>query len=217
MSHWAGDHLRSAELGDQALAVALDPADRPGERIVEPVLLPGQHRGGDRQRRHVLRPTGDNQVLRARHHALRGEVDGLLRGTALAVDRDARHFLGEPGGQPAGPADVAGLRADRVDAAPHDVIDRGRVDARAVDQRGQHVRAQVDRVHLGKSPTPPTDGSTDCLDDVGLGHDGAPSSLLRRFDPKIRHNLRSNMVGVGSVDTVWADGSVQHGDAAVSG
>ena len=62
-------------------------------------------------------------------------MDGLLRRAALAVDGGAGHVLGQAGGQPAGAGDVAGLAADGVDAAEHDVLDRARVDAGAVDER----------------------------------------------------------------------------------
>ena len=49
---------------------------------------------------------------------------------------------GRPGGQPARAGDVAGLRPDRVDATEVDVLDRGRIDAGALDERVEHVRAR---------------------------------------------------------------------------
>ena len=46
----------------------------------------------------------------------------------------AGHVLGEAGDEPAGAGDVAGLRADAVDVAEHDVVDRAGIDAGALDQ-----------------------------------------------------------------------------------
>src|SRR3546814_17262907 len=57
---------------------------RSGEGIAEPQRLGGEHRRRDRDLRHGLHATGDHYILGAAHHRLRGEVHGLLRGTALA-------------------------------------------------------------------------------------------------------------------------------------
>ena len=100
---------------------------------------------------HVLHAAGDDQVGGAAHHGLGGEVHGLLRRAALAVDGGAGHLVGQAGGEPAGAGDVAGLRADRVDAAEDHVLDRGRIDAGALDQRLERVRAEVGRVHLAQA------------------------------------------------------------------
>jgi hypothetical protein len=56
--------------------------------------------------------------------------------------------LGQSRDEPARPRDVAGLRPDAVDVAEHDVVDRARVDAGALDQCLDGVRAQVGRVDL---------------------------------------------------------------------
>ena len=75
-------------------------------------------------------------------------MDGLLRRTALAVDGGARDVLGEAGHQPAGAGDVTGLRADAVDVAEDDVVDRAGVDPGALDERADRVRAEVGGVDL---------------------------------------------------------------------
>ena len=61
-------------------------------------------------------------------------MHGLLGRAALPVDRRARDLVGQAGGEPARARDVAGLRADRVDAAEDDVLDRRRVDVGAIDE-----------------------------------------------------------------------------------
>ena len=84
---------------------------------------------------HVLHAAGDDEVHRAAHHGLGGEVHGLLCRPALAVDRRAGDVLGKTGGEPARTGDVARLRTDRVDVAEHDVVDGVGVDA-ACARRG---------------------------------------------------------------------------------
>ena len=124
----------------------------------------------DRDHAHVLHAAGDDEVLGPAHHALRGEVQRLLRRTALAVQRHAGHLLRQSGGQPAGPGDVAGLRPDHVDAAEDDVLDLRRVDARTLDERLEHMRAQVSGVRLGQTTVAAADGGADCFDEIRLGH-----------------------------------------------
>src|SRR5581483_6728473 len=50
---------------------------------------------------HRLHAGGHRDVVGARDDALRGEVDRLLAGPALAVDGHRGHVLRESGGQPA--------------------------------------------------------------------------------------------------------------------
>ena len=117
-----------------------------------------------------LHATGDDEVAGPAEHGLGREVHGLLGGAALAVDRRARDLLGQPGRQPGRPGDVAGLRADGVDAAEDDVLDGTRVDAAAVDEGAEDVRAEVGRVDAREAGALAGDGCADGLDDVGLSH-----------------------------------------------
>ena len=84
----------------------------------------------------------------------------------------AGHVLGQAGGQPAGAGDVAGLAADGVDAAEHDVLDRARVDAGALDEGAERVGAEVGRVDLAQAAAPAADRRADGVDDEGFGHGG---------------------------------------------
>jgi hypothetical protein len=170
-----GDHLGGAELGDLLVPIALLPAGRAAERVAEAELLAAGHRGRDRDRAHVLHAAGDDQVLGAAHHPLGGEVDRLLGGAALAVDGGAGDALGQPGGEPGGAGDVAGLRADRVDAAEDDVVDPLRIDPGALDQRLDRVGAEVGGVDPGEPAAAPPDRGAHRVDDVGLRHLLSPS------------------------------------------
>ena len=162
-----GDHLGPPELRDLLVAVAREPPLRSGERVVVKPSVPRATVIADAIgiMRHVLDAAGDDHVVRAGHHGLRREVQRLLGRPALAVDRDAGHLLGKSGGEPARPGDVAGLGADGVDATEEHVLDRGRVDVGALDQRLQHVGAEVGRVHVGQTAAALADGRPDGVDD----------------------------------------------------
>ena len=90
----------------------------------------------------------------AAEHRLRGEVHGLLGRAALPVHGDAGHRLGQARREPRGAGDVAGLRADRVHAAEHHVVDGARVGLGAGQQGRDDVRAQVGRVQRLARPPP---------------------------------------------------------------
>ena len=145
-----GHHVGAGELGDLGIAEPLVPADRSLERAFESVLDAGQHGGRDGDGAHVLDAAGEHHVLRATHHGLRGEVDGLLRRPALAIDGGAGDVEGQTGCEPGGSGDVAGLRPDGVHAPEDDVVDDHRVDAGALERRLDDVRAEIGRVHLGQ-------------------------------------------------------------------
>ena len=74
------------------------------------------------------------------------EVRRLLARAALAVDGGGGNLEREPGCKPSRTADVAGLGTDGVEAADHRVVDHGRIEARAVEDLLQHMRAEVGRV-----------------------------------------------------------------------
>ena len=69
-------------------------------------------------------------------------------------------------GQPAGPSDVAGLTADRVDIAEDDVFDSIRVDARAFEQGRDAGGTKIGGVDECESATSLSGGSADSVDDV---------------------------------------------------
>ncbi len=165
-----GDHLRRAELRQRLGTVTLHPALGAGEGFVETEGLRGQHGGGDRDHAHVLDAASDDDVRRAAHDGLGGEVHGLLRGAALAVDGGAGNFLGQTGREPAGAGDVAGLGADGVDAAENNVLNGGGVYTRAGHQRRERMGAQVGRVNLGQTAVAPAHGGADGLYNISLLH-----------------------------------------------
>ena len=77
---------------------------------------------------------------------------------------------GRPAASHAVRAMSPGLRADRVHAAEDDVVDGQRIDAGAVQQRPDDVRAQVGRVRAGQAAAAAADRRPDRVDQERLGH-----------------------------------------------
>jgi hypothetical protein len=98
----------------------------------------------------------------------------LLGRATLPVHGDAGHRLGQARREPRGAGDVAGLRADRVHAAEHHVVDGARVGLGAGQQGRDDVRAQVGRVHAGQAPAAAGDRGAHRVDNEGLGHSASP-------------------------------------------
>jgi hypothetical protein len=129
---------------------------------------------GDRDLAHVLHAAGHDEVGRAAHHGLRREMNGLLRRSALAIDRRSGDLVGEPRGEPTRARDVPRLRADGVDAAEDHVVDGDGVDPAPRDERLNHVRPEIGGVHLGESPVALSYRGPNRVDDEGFGHVRAP-------------------------------------------
>src|SRR5690606_31286195 len=126
----------------------------------------GAHRGGG----HHLDAGGDHDVVGAGDDALGGEVGGLLRRAALAVHGGGRHGLGEAGGEDGVAADVEALVADLHDTAHDHVLDEGRIEVVALDERLQDLPGQVGGVPAGELSVALAAGGADGVDDDGGGH-----------------------------------------------
>ena len=180
-----GHHLGPAELGDLLVPVAGGPGLGAGERVGEAELAGGRVGPGERDRAHGLHATGDDEVRRPAHDGLRGVVDRLLAGAALAFDRGAGDVLGEPGREPGVARHVHGLRAELVDAAEDDLVVLGRVDVLAGDELAQRRGRQIEGMHAGEPLPSATHGGADGVDDVGLGHGGSSGRRGRDADHAI--------------------------------
>ena len=145
-----GDHLRTAELGDFLIAIAVQPALGFCCGRSESVLLADEHRGRDRNLAHVLEATGHHQVGGTGHNSLRGKGNGLLARSALTVDGAARHLFRVTAGQPREASGIAGLPADGVQDSHDHVIDGVGVDVDAVEKPLEGGRTQIQRVHRGQ-------------------------------------------------------------------
>ena len=91
------------------------------------------HARRERQVAHVLDARADHRVVHPRGDQRGGEVDRLLGGAALAVDRRAGRLDRQALLQPRVARDVEALLAELLDAAGDHVLDLGRLDARALD------------------------------------------------------------------------------------
>lgn len=77
---------------------------------------------------------------------MRGELQGLLRGAALAVASRAGHLLGEPRYECTGPRDIPGLGADRIDTAEDDIVDCSAVEANPLDEAADGMGTEIGRM-----------------------------------------------------------------------
>ena len=97
-------------------------------------------------------------------------MEGLLRRTALPVDRHAGDMFWQPCRKPGQTGDIAHLRPDRIRIAKDDVINRAGVYPRAFNQLRQNMRRDVDRMQRGKTAVAPADRRPHCLDDESFRH-----------------------------------------------
>ena len=117
---------------------------------------------------HRLDPARDHEVVGAAHDALSGEVHGLLRAPALAVDARGRHGLGQAGRHPGVAGDVAPLLADLGHVPADHVVDPLGIDPGARQQALQRVAEEVGRVPAGQRTVSLADGGPDGVDDDGF-------------------------------------------------
>jgi len=107
-------------------------------------------------------------------------VIGLLRRTALAVDRRRSHVIRETRQQPRRARHVETLLAGLGHAPADDLPDRRGIDAGPLDDlhlsRAQNVR----RPEPGEPTVALPDGGAHCLDDYRLRHDRRPSCCESR-------------------------------------
>jgi hypothetical protein len=160
----AAGELAAGEVGPVALA---------HQRPVQAAEIAAR---AERHPCHRLDAAGHDQVVLPAHHHARREVERALARAARAVDRGPGHRLGPARREHGVAADLRGLVAHLVDAAPQHVVDELGVDPRALRQRGEHDRGQVHRVHVGQRPAPLADRGSDGVDDDGFWHvpDGRP-------------------------------------------
>src|SRR5262249_54996499 len=106
-------------------------------------------------------------------------VERLLAGPALPVDARAADSLGKPRREHGIPSDVDALLADLADTPHDDVLDVGRVDARALDERAERPGRQVDGVDGAAAPARPATAERGAagVDERGSPH-GSPSSIM---------------------------------------
>jgi hypothetical protein len=136
-----GHHFCADKLAENLIVVALVDV---GALVKTHVGFLRQHRGAEHGHAgHGLDTCGNDHVHAAGHDGLRGKVNGLLRGAALAVDRRARHRLGQLGGQNCVARHVGGLFADLAHTTHEHVFHQRGVCAGAVDQIVQDLSGQV--------------------------------------------------------------------------
>ena len=143
--------------------------------------MPPPRVGGERHPAHDLGAAGDDQVVVVRRHAGGGEVDGLLRRAALAVDRRGRHALRQPRRDPPVAGQVRALLPHLAHAPADDVVDALGIHARPLEQRGEGEAQEIRRMPIGQRAAALAEGRAHDVDDHGLSHGAASSGALRRL------------------------------------
>jgi hypothetical protein len=119
---------------------------------------------------HRLDAAGQEQVALARADRAGRLVQRLEARCAKAVDGRARCLDGQPREQSRHARDVAVLLAGAVGVAEVDVVDPRRVDARALDDRGDRARGQVVRPDAGEHAAVAADRGADSIQNQGFRH-----------------------------------------------
>ena len=101
---------------------------------------------------HMLDATADRDVVHAGCDQSRGEVDRLLRRSALPVDGRRRSLDRQAGLEPGVAADVVRLLPVLLDAAGDDVLDLGRIDAGPCQHLHEDRSEQLVRVDVPVVP-----------------------------------------------------------------
>ncbi|PAV67822.1 hypothetical protein WR25_02692 [Diploscapter pachys] len=167
------DHLRTAELAELG-----DPKPR-GDTLAygpdaQALLLVQGHVGEHRHAAHAFGPSGDDDVLGTGHDRLRSELNGLLRGSALTIDRDRWDAVRQLGSEDHVSTERERLFACLGDATHDDVLDRRGVDAGAIEEAIENRGAQIGRMHTGEATIAAAAGSADGFNDIGIDHGQAP-------------------------------------------
>ena len=119
-----------------------------------------------------LDAAGNASVDHAGVDESRDEVRGLLRRGALGVDGGAGGVLGEAREQPRPSYQRAGLLARLGHAAADHLLDLGRVQPGALEQRAVRRGERLLRVQPGEVTAPPADRGADGGDDDRSAHEG---------------------------------------------
>ena len=119
---------------------------------------------------HAFDASGDDNVHRAGHHGLSGKVQGLLRRTALTVNRGGGHALWQARGQHGVARNVGGLFTGLTNAAHDHILDQGGISTGARDQRVQNTSGQIGWMPARQTSALAAPGRTRGRYDIGLRH-----------------------------------------------
>jgi hypothetical protein len=102
-------------------------------------------------------------------------MDRLLGRSALPINGHSRHAVRQFRGENHIARERERLFARLRNAAKHDVLDSGWIEARAVDERVHNLSAEIGRVPSRQFAAAPASGRAHSLHDISFAH----TSLLR--------------------------------------
>jgi len=125
-------------------------------------------------------------------------MDGLLRRATLPVDSGGRDPFRVAGGEHRSAGDIGALLADLADTPSDHIVDHPGVDPGALDQRGERVGEQVNRMKSGKGAgrSPLAERSAHRVNDDGVRHHNLlqrrPSTMFLTLPPEPVHFVRGS-------------------------
>ena len=112
-----------------------------------------QRRLVGRPTRHRLDPAGDDELLKAGADAHGSKADGLLARPAEAVDGETGRLHRPAAVEHRQAGDVGVVVADRIAVAHNDIVDLGRIEAVALDERNEALSQEILRVQVVQRTT----------------------------------------------------------------
>ena len=128
-----------------------------------------------RRAAHGLDATPDRELRVTGHHGARCLSDRLEARAAEPVDGRSGHLLREPRQQRRHARHIAVVLPGLVRAAEEDLVERGRIDLGAVDDRAQHVGGQVIGANPGEDTAVSSERTADSSHDHRLGRHAVTS------------------------------------------
>ena len=145
-----------------------------------PFVVPPHAIDARRHETHHLDAAGDHDVVSAGDDPLRGEVQRLLGGAALSIQRDSGDALGKARRQNGLAANVSRLLRDLDHAACDHILDKVRIDAGPAHEFVQHRGVKIDgmdAVERAARAASAERGAND-VDYDGLAHAGPQRDCL---------------------------------------
>src|SRR5882724_6980743 len=152
-------HLSADALIEMNAVIALH--HRGTKRLARAICSGGAHGNT----RHALNAAADSNVITAGNHALRGKMNGLLAGAALAINGSAGNRFREAGGEHRVASDVSCLLADLHYAAGNHVVDARGIKLVARDEAFEREAQEIDRMPGFQHAVAPAERRADCIND----------------------------------------------------
>ena len=128
---------------------------------------------------HAFDAMRQNHVLGAGHHALRRELDCLLRRAALPVNRNRGNAVGQIGREHRVATDIAALFAALRNTAGDHILDGTGIKVIAIGNRIQRSGAEINRMYARQTAATTASRGANRINNIGICHSHIPYDWLR--------------------------------------